>query len=363
MDVWLAKLAASTQSGCSPMAHPDVPSEQDYVDLAYTRLSAMRDATRSMVQEAFSDKSSGFQAVTERDVRVRSGLNRLEQLFIGSESLVFGRIDRRAGQIYGPESQVHDDRPTSRDPRSRDPREEMGSVELTLESFHIGRLGVSGVDQEPLVVDWRAPVAEPFYRATGAHPMGLVRRRHLLCNGSRVVDLEDELFDTEGDSSGRSLGLEARHVLLASLERSRSGRMRDIVATVQGEQDEIIRAALPGVIVVQGGPGTGKTAVALHRAAYLLYTHRFPLEKQGVLVVGPNRTFLRYIEHVLPSLDETGVEMSTVNGLYPSTIIGIPTSTEGNAAARLKGDARMAKVISRGVGARQRPLRHPVGIA
>ena len=324
----------TTQSGCSLMAHPDVHSEQAYVDLAYARLSAMRDSTQSMLREAFSDKSSGFQAITERDVRVRSGLSRLEHLFIGTESLVFGRIDNAGSEESG----------------------------HGVESFHIGRLGVSGIDQEPLVVDWRAPVAEPFYRATGAHPMGLSRRRHLLCNGSRVLDLEDELFDSEGDAVGRSLGLEGRQVLFASLDRSRSGRMRDIVATVQGEQDEIIRAPLPGVIVVQGGPGTGKTAVALHRAAYLLYTHRFPLEKQGVLVVGPNRTFLRYIEHVLPSLDETGVEMSTVNGLYPSTAVAATSVKENVVVAKLKGDARMAKVLARGVSGRERALRHDVRI-
>ncbi len=335
------------------MAHPDVPSEQVFVDLAYTRLAAMRDATRSMVREAFADKSSGFQALTERDMRVRSGLSRLEQLFIGSESLVFGRIDRsrRRGEPDGTEDS---DGAAGSDPGGRsDP---------DVESFHIGRLGVSGVDQEPLVVDWRAPVAEPFYRATGAHPMGLTLRRHLLCSGPKVLDVEDELFDVEGDVRGLSLGLGGRQVLMASLERSRSGRMRDIVATVQGEQDEIIRAPLPGVIVVQGGPGTGKTAVALHRAAYLLYTHRFPLEKQGVLVVGPNRTFLRYIEHVLPSLDETGVEMSTVNGLYLSTSKITVSLEEDLETARLKGDARMAKVVARALGTRQRPLRDALRI-
>jgi len=330
------------------MAHPDVPSEQVFVDLAYTRLAAMRDATRSMLQEAFADKSSGFQAVTERDMRVRSGLSRLEQLFIGSESLVFGRIDR-ARSAVGPTGAPGPSRAAARS-------------EPGVDSFHIGRLGISGVDQEPLVVDWRAPVAEPFYRATGADPMGLALRRHLLCNGPKVVDLEDELFDVDGDVRGRSLGFGGRQVLMATLDRSRSGRMRDIVATVQGEQDEIIRAPLPGVIVVQGGPGTGKTAVALHRAAYLLYTHRFPLEKQGVLVVGPNRTFLRYIEHVLPSLDETGVEMSTVNGLYPSSIKSPVTVDEDRPTARLKGDARMAKVIARALSIRQRPLRQAVRV-
>ena len=308
------------------MAHPDVPAEQAHVDLAYQRLAAMRAAAESMLHDAFGERGGTFQAVTERDIRVRNSLGRLEHLQIGEETLIFGRIDRAGSE---PDSEP--------------------------EAFHIGRLAVSDVNQEPLVVDWRAPVAEPFYRATGAHPMGLVRRRHFLTEGRRVVDLEDELFDPEGVAEGRGLGLSGPQVLLATLERSRTGRMRDIVATVQREQDEIIRAPLPGILVVQGGPGTGKTAVALHRAAYLLYTHRFPLESQGVLVLGPNPTFLRYIEHVLPSLDETGVHLSTVNGLYPVTRAG---SADEPGVTRLKGDPRMARVLARAVADRQRPLRH-----
>jgi DNA helicase IV len=184
--------------------------------------------------------------------------------------------------------------------------------------------------------------------------MGLRRRRHLLTEGRNVLDLEDEYFDDEGSESGASLGLAGPQVLTAALERSRTGRMQDIVATIQREQDEIIRGPLPGILVVQGGPGTGKTAVALHRAAYLLYTHRFPLEGQGVLVVGPNPTFLRYIEHVLPSLDENGVDLSTVTSLYSATR---PAAKENDEVAQLKGDARMAKVIARAVGDRERPLR------
>lgn len=315
------------------MAHPDVPAEQAHVDLAYQRLAAMRAAAQSMLQDAFGERGGTFQAVTERDIRVRNSLGRLEHLQIGEESLIFGRIDRvRVEDAAGPEAP---------------------------EAFHIGRLAVSDANQEPLVVDWRAPIAEPFYRATGAHPMGLVRRRHFLTEGRRVVDLEDELFDPEGVSEGRGLGLSGPQVLLATLERSRTGRMRDIVATVQREQDEIIRAPLPGIMVVQGGPGTGKTAVALHRAAYLLYTHRFPLESQGVLVLGPNPTFLRYIEHVLPSLDETGVHLSTVNGLYTATR---PRAAEEPEVTRLKGDHRLARVVARAVGDRQRPLRHVVEV-
>jgi DNA helicase IV len=258
-----------------------------------------------------------------------------------------------------------------------------------VEVFHIGRLGVSGDDLEPLVVDWRAPVAEPFYRATGRDPMGLVLRRHIAAEGSRVIDIEDERFgiplseiakggtlrhgpgeatgsvedgadhgaeDTEagGAALNDDLHFGGPGALLAALEGARTGRMRDIVATIQGEQDAIIRSELPGVLIVQGGPGTGKTAVALHRAAYLLYTHRFPLERQGVLVIGPNPLFLRYIEKVLPSLGESGVTLSTISGLVHGFSVRGDDPPE---TARLKGDIRMARVVARAVRTRERPLR------
>jgi DNA helicase IV len=312
------------------MTHPDVPAEQAHVSHAYARLQQMRERASEMLRDAFGEQGRTFQAVTERDIRVRTSLGRLDQLQLGNEALVFGRIDRMAQERPG------------------------GS-----ETFHIGRLAISDVDQEPLVVDWRAPIAEPFYRATGAFPMSLLRRRHFLTEGEKILDLEDELFGAAGGEEGADLGLSGSTVLLSALARSRTGRMRDIVATVQREQDEIIRGPLSGVLVVQGGPGTGKTAVALHRAAYLLYTHRFPLERQGVLVVGPNPTFLRYIEHVLPSLGESGVELSTINGLFgPMATL----ATEDDEVVGLKGDPRMAKFLSRGVGDRQRPLRRAVQI-
>src|SRR5579875_4072906 len=149
------------------MAHPDVPAEQAHVDHAYARLQEMRDRARGMLQDAFGERGGTFQAVTERDIRVRNSLGRLDQLQIGSEALVFGRIDRL---LPGP-------------PGS-------GATE----AFHIGRLAISDADQEPLVVDWRAPIAEPFYRATGAFPMSLRRRRHFLTHGRRIADIEDELF-------------------------------------------------------------------------------------------------------------------------------------------------------------------------
>ena len=323
------------------MAHPDLAAEQAHVDHAYEQLEAMRANALAMLRAAFGERGGTFQAITERDIRVRTSLNRLEQLQLGRESLVFGRIDRLS--------------PTE-------------ATSSSPEEFHIGRLAVADENQEPLVVDWRAPVAEPFYRATGAQPMGLTRRRHFLTEGRRILDLEDELFgDGSLDDSGVDVsgggglgaGLSGSATLFSTLERSRTGRMRDIVATVQREQDEIIRSPLSGVLVVQGGPGTGKTAVALHRAAYLLYTYRFPLESQGVLVVGPNPLFLRYIEHVLPSLGETGVEMSTVNRLFGPTTA---TGREERAVATLKGDPRMARFLARAVAGRERPLPRSVEV-
>lgn len=324
------------------MAHPDVPAEQAYLDRAYERLEVVRAETQARLQEAFRERGGTFQSYTERDIRVRSSLSRLEQLRLGREALIFGRIDRAEPAAGGT------------DPRGPNPGGQAG------ESFHIGRLAISDAQHEPLVVDWRAPVAEPFYRATGARPMGLKRRRHFLTDGRRVVDLEDELFVPDGaEGSADVLGLSGPAVLMAALQRAHTGRMRDIVATVQAEQDEVIRSPLPGALVVQGGPGTGKTAVALHRAAYLLYTHRFPLEAQGVLVVGPNPTFLRYIDQVLPSLGETGAELSTASGLYKRAR---PVATEPVAVARLKGDPRMAQFVRRAVRQRERPLRRPAEI-
>jgi DNA helicase IV len=304
-------------------------------------------------------KGGTFQSRTERDIVVRTSLARLEQLDIGDQALYFGRIDRFP-----------------------EPDADGGNGSVLGESFHIGRLAVSGPDHEPLVVDWRAPVAEPFYRATGLDPQGLARRRHLAVRGRTVLGLEDEYFvdpsrapgapllpvsdasASEEDSAGERLLSEGMVLggpgaLLSALGQARTGHMGDIIGTIQREQDEIIRSPLSGVLVVQGGPGTGKTAVALHRAAYLLYTHRFPLERQGVLVVGPNPLFLRYIEQVLPSLGETGVSLSTVAGLVPEVRV---KGTDDAAVAKLKGDVRMVKVLERAVRTRQRPLRHDIEV-
>ncbi|MHB1775300.1 MAG: HelD family protein [Acidimicrobiales bacterium] len=324
----------------------ELQDEQRFLDRAYRGLEAMRrDANRMLESVLDLGRGGTFQSRTERDIVVRTSLARLAQLDVGDQALCFGRID----QLPPPGAGRGD-------------------------SFHIGRLAVSGEDHEPLVVDWRAPVAEPFYRATGLDPQGLARRRHLAVHRRTVTGLEDEYFvdpavaggeatevATNGTRPGEQLedgmALGGPGALLAALGGARTGRMGDIVATIQREQDEIIRAPLAGVLMVQGGPGTGKTAVALHRAAYLLYTHRFPLERQGVLVVGPNPLFLRYIEQVLPSLGETGVTLSTVSGLVPEIRV---RATEPAEVARLKGEARMARVIARAVRTRQRGLREDV---
>ena len=278
------------------------------------------------------------QARFEREAMLEATLARLIKLNIGDRSLVFGRID----------------------------------PEGTGERFYIGRVGLWDSDHDPILVDWRAPVAEPFYRATGREPLDLERRRHFASRGSTLLGIEDEFFgdkaaigldiadrDFDGDTGPPGDGrLDDRTVsgaLIASLEAARTGRLSDIVATIQGEQDRVIRSELPGVLVVQGGPGTGKTVVALHRAAYLLYTHRFPLESQGVLVVGPNRLFLAYIEQVLPSLGEAGVEQAVLADLLSPAVrvAGLDDESVG----RVKGDPRMAGVLRRAVRDRRRPLR------
>jgi DNA helicase IV len=357
-----------------------VRAEQRFVDLAYERLDAMREDAQSMMEGVLDLGRGGtFQSRTERDVIVRTSLARLEQLDIGDQALTFGRIDqRRDGAATPGRGRDGNGRDGSTDGSTDNDGSQGKSPSPDVETFHIGRLAVHGPDQEPLVVDWRAPVAAPFYRATGRDPLGLLLRRHLALEGRRVVGVEDERFGSADDDGRRAAGhvrltaegtedtlLEGEMPiggpasLLAALGQARTGFMRDIVSTIQAEQDEIIRSPLSGVLVVQGGPGTGKTAVALHRAAYLLYTHRFPLERQGVLVVGPNPLFLRYIEQVLPSLGETGVTLSTVSGLVPE----IRVRSEGPVdVARLKGDARMAKVVARAVATRERPLPEDVAV-
>ena len=303
---------------------PEVVAEQAYLDAVYERLEAMKHAASS-VAEAYSDVRRGgtHQARLERDIAVDTTNRRLAALDIGDTPLCFGRLD------------------------------------LTDNGrFYVGRLGVDDAEHTPLVVDWRAPVAEPFYQATAVAPMGVVRRRHLLTrHGREVVGVDDEVFDAAAVNDA-GLNVMGEGALFAALERERTGRMGDIVATIQAEQDEAVRAALPGPLIVSGGPGTGKTAVALHRAAYLLYTYRRQLGANGVLLVGPSNVFLRYIEQVLPSLGEDEVQLATIVGLKSG--LG-PMRREDPATAAVKGRVEMAAVLRKALADRQRTPRQDVG--
>ncbi len=228
-----------------------------------------------------------------------------------------------------------------------------GRIDLTSgQTHHIGRIGLRADDAErtPVLIDWRAGVARPFYLATGHTPMGLRRRRHIATEGRRVTGLHDEILDLGDDTRTGHEDPTGDAVLLAALNSARTGRMGDIVRTIQADQDRIIRAPHRGVMVVEGGPGTGKTAVALHRAAFLLYEHRELLARRAVLIVGPNPAFLGYIGEVLPSLGETGVLLATVGELFP----GVRTTrTDTPEAAAVKGRAEMADVLAEAVRDRQ----------
>jgi DNA helicase IV len=229
-----------------------------------------------------------------------------------------------------------------------------GRTDSGTETFHIGRRHVRDASGDPVVIDWRAPMSRPFYQASAADPQGLVRRRRFGFSGGELTSFEDELLGSADERSAPLQGPAASSravggsgvlsLLLEEIERPRSGPMRDIVATIQPDQDDIVRAPLAESICVQGAPGTGKTAVGLHRAAYLLYTHGGQLARTGVLVVGPNRAFLRYIEQVLPTLGEVDVEQTTVRDLTARVPVRAGDPAE---LAVLKGDARMAGVLRR----------------
>ncbi|MGQ4489458.1 helicase [Streptomyces sp. SAS_281] len=291
--------------------------EQEYIDRLHHRVDVLRGDAAEQVQDALTPVGTGQQARLERDVLVaeRSGL--LAALNAVDGSLCFGRIDLTDGVAH-----------------------------------HIGRIGIREDDSErtPLLIDWRAPVARPFYLATHHTPMGLRRRRHLTTVGRTVTELHDEILDV---SDRERTGFEdpsGDTVLLAAVNSARTGRMADIVRTIQAEQDRIIRAPHRGVLVVEGGPGTGKTAVALHRAAFLLYEQRELLAKRAVLIVGPNPAFLSYIGEVLPSLGETGVLLATQAELFPGVRA---RGADTPRAAAVKGGASMAEALALAVRDRQ----------
>jgi DNA helicase IV len=311
------------------VAHPELAAEQAHLDRAHARLDTISLEATEIIEEARAGERGGalFQRF-ERDAAEALGEARLRALGLGDQALCFGRLDLADEE---------------------DP-------------LHIGRLGVLDADGTPLVVDWRAPISALFYRATVGEPLGVLRRRHISARGRRVLDLDDELLDAAGADVAvrkRKLVLVGEAALLSALGRTRRGRMSDIVATIQAEQDAIVRAPLASVLVVQGGPGTGKTAVGLHRVAYLLYSHRLLLERQGVLLVGPNPTFLRYVEHVVPSLGETNLRLATPQDLIESARAA---SVDPPDVAAVKADARMAQVVANAVAQRQRPLRAQVEV-
>ncbi|MEW1838854.1 AAA family ATPase, partial [Nonomuraea angiospora] len=226
-----------------------------------------------------------------------------------------------------------------------------GSAEHRGRAYHIGRRHISGEHGgPPVVIDWRAPVSRAFYRASARDPQGVAVRRRFGWSGTTLTSFEDERLERGEEGESR--------ILAAEIERPRVGPMRDIVATIQPEQDDLVRAELDTSICVQGAPGTGKTAVGLHRAAYLLYAHRQRLERSGVLVLGPNRAFLGYISAVLPALGEVDVEQTTLERLLASVTVTVPvTAVDSEAAALVKHDVRMAGVLR---GALYRRIAKPV---
>ncbi|MFJ9775991.1 HelD family protein [Kitasatospora sp. NPDC101157] len=292
-------------------------AEQAHLDRLYTHLDAARERAHRTTARAHGGASAGgtHQARLEREVRAHEAARHAARLDAVERGLCFGRLDERDGTVH-----------------------------------YIGRTGLTDEAHEPLLLDWRAPAAHPFYTATPARPGAVLRRRHLHTEGRTLTGLDDEALDLAGlDESGRRT-LVGEAALLAALARERTGRMGTAVATIQAEQDRVIRSPLPGALVVQGGPGTGKTLAALHRAAYLLFTHRAALERRGVLVIGPTTGFLRYIEEVLPALGETEVVLRTVGELFPD----VTTSrTDAPATAVAKGGPWMTEVLRRAVAAHQ----------
>ena len=284
--------------------HPDLVEEQQHLDHAYACLADMRDRTARAAALSENAATAVDSALAQRHLN-----KRLSTLDTGVAALMFGRLDSEQD-----------------------------------ETWYVGRRHVEDGAGDPVVVDWRAAVATPFYRATVRDPMDLRRRRRFSVEERRLLALHDEAFD---DPDGVHAGGGIPDPLLAELERSRTGELRDIVATIQAEQDVVIRAPLETCLVVQGGPGTGKTAVGLHRAAFLLYEHRELLEDRRVLVVGPNRVFLRYISQVLPSLGETAVTQATVDSLAGGGGRYRLGDDDASPAAAVKGDHRMADVVRR----------------
>ncbi|MDT7802357.1 MAG: hypothetical protein QOI78_5790 [Actinomycetota bacterium] len=301
----------------APGYDEELGSEREYVAGLYTRLDAERARVKGEYQAALGGKGLG---AMERDVGVRALGRESKRLDVVDNGLCFGRMDAISG-----------------------------------ERSYIGRIGLFDEehDYRPVLLDWRAPAARAFYTATGANPEEMRRRRQFHTRGRQVLGFTDEVLGrpAEGDQGDAAL--------LAAINAPRGEGMRDIVATIQAEQDEIIRLDHPGVLVIEGGPGTGKTVVALHRVAYLLYTQRERMERHGALVVGPNPAFLSHIGRVLPSLGETDVVFTTTGGFVPGLHV---TAEDEPEAARLKGSLKILDVLAAAVADRQRLPEEPLPI-
>ncbi|SDM54218.1 DNA helicase IV [Lentzea albidocapillata subsp. violacea] len=294
----------------------ELQSEREYVADLYARL----DGERARVKAAYLSALGGTgETAMDRDNEVRARHREMKRLNVADYGLCFGRLDSVDG-----------------------------------ERSYIGRIGLFDEENEfePALLDWRAPAARPFYTATGATPEGMRRRRQFLTRRRAVTGFTDEVFGKLGEEQGDV-------ALLEALNAPRGEGMRDIVATIQSEQDAIIRLDHPGVLVIEGGPGTGKTVVALHRVAYLMYTQRERMERHGVLVVGPNPAFLNHIGRVLPSLGESDVVFSTAGSLLPGLVA---TAEDTPDVARIKGSRAMVDVLKAAVGARQRVPAEPIPI-
>jgi len=292
----------------------EIAGEQAFVDRVYVQLQKSATAAQLLAREGYERGLLGHEGgLVERDAMVFQAAKRIAQLDAAHEGLVFGRLDLRA--------------------------------ELDTDPRYVGRIGLRDDDHDSLLIDWRAPAAAVFYQATAAEPHGVVRRRVLRCAGATVVGVEDELLDADAlDRSGADLPIIGEGALMAQLSRARDRSMHSIVATIQAEQDQAIRAPGKGVVAISGGPGTGKTVVALHRAAFLLYTDRRRYEGGGVLIVGPSGVFMRYIERVLPSLGETAVALRSLG----EVVDGVrATRHDEPAVADVKGSERMAELMRR----------------
>ncbi|MEV4435569.1 ATP-binding domain-containing protein [Streptomyces sp. NPDC049585] len=315
--------------------HADDPLERERTHLAASR-AALRAMRADVEALDIKDVAANWVNAQVLERQIEERIAALADL--AHTPLFFGRLD----YLHAPGAELAEGAASKGAARSASGR---GGGRATGGQFYIGRRHVHDGDGDPMVVDWRAPVSQPFYRASKKEPMDVRLRRRFGYTGGELTAYEDEDLTGADPAADERAGA----LLQAEIERPRVGPMRDIVATIQPEQDEIVRAGIAGTVCVQGAPGTGKTAVGLHRVAYLLYAHRERLARTGTLVVGPNRSFLRYIEQVLPALGELNVAQATVADLVGSVAKVEVRGTDTPAAARIKGDARMAEVLRRAV--------------